>query len=117
MGINPQYIALYSNSIIGIINGILVPTLIALALIVFLWGVYNYFIYGADSDDKRKEGRTFVLYGVIGFVIIFSLWALVNILIGTLGLGVGQSPKPPTFGGGATGGTLHTKIFLPLSHH
>lgn len=102
MGINEAYIKGYSDSIIGVINVILVPTLIALAFIVFLWGVYNYFIYGADNEDKRKEGRTFVLYGVIGFVIIFSLWALVNILMGTLGLGPSKSPPPPTIGGSGT---------------
>lgn len=114
MGINAAYILGYSNSIIGIINSILVPTLIALAFIVFLWGVYNYFIYGADNDDKRKEGRTFVLYGVIGFVIIFSLWALVNILMGTLGLGPSKSPPPPTIGG-STGASSATPAASPIS--
>lgn len=119
MGINEAYIKGYSDSIIGVINVILVPTLIALAFIVFLWGVYNYFIYGADNEDKRKEGRTFVLYGVIGFVIIFSLWALVNILMGTLGLGPSKSPPPPTIGGSTSvpapvsGNPLGGSIFTP----
>ena len=88
-GINTSYLKGYSDSIIGIVNGILVPLLMAVALLVFLYGVFNYFILGADSDDKRKEGRTFILYGVIGFAVIVSVWGLVNILLSTLGLSAG----------------------------
>lgn len=107
MGINPQAIEGYASSIIYVINYMLVPALIALAFIVFLWGVYLYFIYGADNEEKRKEGRTFTLYGVIGMVIIFSLWGIVNIFMSTLGLFAGgNSPPPPTiFGGSGYAGT------------
>ena len=101
MGINIQYIKGYSDSVISVINGILVPMLIAVAFIVFLYGAYNYFILGADNEDKRKEGRTFALYGVIGFVIIFSLWGIVNIFMGTLNLSGRVAPAPPTIGTGS----------------
>lgn len=95
-GINPSYLQGYKTSIIGIINGMLVPVLIAIAFITFLWGVYKYFILGADSDTERATGRQFVLWGIIGFVVIASVWALVNIVSGTLGLQIGNTaPLPP----------------------
>ncbi len=97
-GINTSYLQGYESSIVGIINGILVPLLIAVAFIVFLWGVYNYFIAGAANPDKRQEGTQFVLYGVIGLVIIFSVWGLVQIFQGTLGLSAGTMPAYPTLG-------------------
>ena len=88
----------YSDAIIGLINGIAVPVLMAIAFIVFLWGVYRYFILGADNESERETGKQFVLWGIIGFVIILSVWGLVALVGSTLGLTPGGSaPKPPTF--------------------
>lgn len=96
-GLNPTYLQSYSDSIINVINGILVPALIAIAFITFLWGVYRYFILGAADETKREEGRSFILWGLIGFVVITSLWALVNIVATTFDLSPGgKPPKPPT---------------------
>lgn len=96
-GINDQYIKGYATSIVGIINGILVPLLTAVAFIVFLYGVFNYFIKGAADEDAHKTGRTFIIYGIIGFVVIFSVWGLVGIVTDTLSLPSGGThPTYPT---------------------
>ena len=76
------------------VNFVLVPILMAVAFIVFLWGVFNYFILGAANDEKRKEGRQFVLWGIIGFVIIMSIWGLVNIVKDTLVPSTAGSTRP-----------------------
>jgi hypothetical protein len=97
-GINMSAITGYSNGIIDVINKILVPILMAIAFIVFLWGVYKYFIYGADSDAERATGKQFVLWGVIGFAVIFSVWGLVNVVRSVFGMqGEISAPPPPTF--------------------
>lgn len=98
-GINVGAITPYSNGIMYVINVILVPILMAIAFIVFLWGVYKYFIYEAENESEKAEGRKFAMWGVIGFVIILSLWGIVNLLMGTLGLSVGSAPPFPTIGG------------------
>jgi hypothetical protein len=104
-GINTNAIKLYSNGIIDVINGIALPVLIAIAFIVFLWGVYKYFILGAANESEKGEGRTWVMWGVVGFVVIFSIWGLVNIVINTFGLQTGGNTiAPPTFNTGAGGG-------------
>jgi len=95
-GINIGVIKPYSDSIIGIINSILVPVLMAIAFITFLWGVFKYFIWGGENESEKAEGRKFAMWGIIGFVVILSLWGLVNILMGALGLSIGNNPKPPT---------------------
>ena len=114
MGINPTYIQGYASSITGIINTILVPTLISIAFIVFLWGIYTYFIAGADNEEKRKEGRTFSLYGIIGFVVLFSVWGIVNIFMGTLGLTSSNVPSFP-FIGNPSAGTTNSFTGTPLN--
>ena len=85
-----------TNGIISVINGILVPVLIAIAFITFLWGVYKYFILGATEEKSRTDGKQFVLWGIIGFVVILSVWALVTIVKDTFNL-TGANPTPPTF--------------------
>lgn len=98
-GINLNTIRPYSTGIVNFINGILVPVLMAVAFIVFLYGVYKYFILGAAEEKSRTEGRQFTLWGVIGFVVILSLWGLVNLVMGTFGLTIGGAPPPPTIWG------------------
>ncbi len=91
------YLNSYAKSILAIINGLLVPVLLAIAFIVFLWGVFKYFVWGADSDTELAKGREFVLWGVIGFVVILSVWGLVALLGATFGLRPGGgAPAFPT---------------------
>lgn len=100
--LNFTYITYYKESLVWIVNWILVPVLIAVAFIVFLYGAFKYFIWGAGDVKNRAEGQTVMLYGVIGFVIIFSLWGIVNIFTTTLNLTGSHSPTPPTIETGAS---------------
>lgn len=87
----------YSNSIINIIYFLFVPAVIAIAFITFLWGVYTYFILGADSETDREKGKQFILWGIIGFAVIISFWGLVYMASITLGLSPGGAPlQSPT---------------------
>jgi len=97
-GIDSTYIRGYADSIKNIINAFLVPALIALAFATFLWGIYKYFILGADNETERGKGKTFALYGIIGLVVIFSVWGIVSIFTTTLGFSSPNAPEPPTIG-------------------
>ena len=91
--------------IIDIINNVLVPVLFAVAFIVFLWGAFTTFILGAGGEETREKGKSLMLYGLIGFFVMVSIWGLVNILKNTANLGdtTGISGGLPTTSGG-TGG-------------
>ena len=69
---------------INIINNVFVPVLFAIAFIVFIWGAFNTFIIGANSDDVKDKGKNLMLYGLIGFFVMVSVWGLVNILTGSV---------------------------------
>jgi Type IV secretion system pilin len=79
------------GTVTGIINGILVPLLFAVAFLTFLWGIFEYFIAGGANEEKRKQGKSFILYGLIGFFIMMSVWGLVNVVVNTFGLGSGEN--------------------------
>ncbi len=69
---------------IGQLLNAVVPVLIALAVVWFVWGVISYMI--GNDEEAKKRGRDRVIYGIIGFAVIVALWGLVNILTNTFGL-------------------------------
>lgn len=81
-----QFVGRGSEGIIGVINTIVVPLITAFSFAVFIYGVVNYFFLNGDNDSKREEGRQFILWGVIGLAVIFSVWGFVSILLSTLGI-------------------------------
>ncbi len=87
------------DKFIGFIDQYLVPLIFALAFIVFLWGIFKYFFIGGGSDESRNEGKQFIMYSVIGFVIMLSLWGIVGIISNSLGIDKDTRPCLPTFGG------------------
>lgn len=74
------------TGIIGAISNYVVPVIFAFAFASFVWGVMNYFFIHGDDEKKREEGRQFVLWGILGMVVLFSVWGFVNILLSTLGI-------------------------------
>lgn len=85
-----------AGNIISIINNILVPLLFAVAFIVFLWGIFKAYILNAGDEAGREQGHKLVLWGIIGFVVMLSLWGLVNVVSGSFGLQNYTAPPPPT---------------------
>lgn len=93
-----QTITTIITSIITFINSTLVPLVFAVAFIVFLFGIFKYFIAGADNAEKRKTGAQFMMYSIIGFVAMMSVWGIVNVVKNTFGLSSNNRPCLPTFG-------------------
>lgn len=83
------------GDIFRIINDIIkiaVPLVIGLAVLVFLWGVLRYVI--TTDEDKKKEGKSLMLWGIVGIFVMVSIWGLVGILQNTFG--INDSTPPPT---------------------
>lgn len=62
-----------------------IPVLLALGVVYFVWGVVQYVI--ADAEEAKKAGRDRIIYGIIGFTIIIGVWGLVTLVINTFGIG------------------------------
>lgn len=56
-----------------------------IAFVVFIWGVSEY-IRGADNEKKRADGRQHMLWGIVGFLIMFGVFGLMQILTNTFGI-------------------------------
>lgn len=75
----------FFGKIIQFMNGTLVPLVFALAFLVFLWGMFKTFILGGGDEDKQSEGKQLMMYAIAGFVVMVSLWGIVNLLAGGFG--------------------------------
>ncbi|MFZ1987508.1 MAG: hypothetical protein WAV21_00520 [Minisyncoccia bacterium] len=83
--------------ILELINNVAIPLIFAGAFLLIVFGVFRYFIAGGADEEKRKEGRTFILYGIIGLAVMFSVWGLVNVLVNTFGFDSIGRPALPLF--------------------
>ena len=84
---------------VGRIIGLIVPIIGALLLIYFFWGIAQYISAGGD-DEKRTAARNMMIYAVIGMFVAFSIFGLVRLLAGTVGISesdIGSSEQLPTF--------------------
>lgn len=98
---NGAVLGAYTAGIVDFINSYLIPFIWAIAFIVFIWGVYTFFIAGGADEEKRNQGKQLVMWAVIGFVIMTSLWGIVNLFTNSFGFGGQNAPKPPTFNPGS----------------
>lgn len=68
--------------VVEIVNPIIL-LLAASAFVVFLWGVFE-FIAHAGDEGKRSEGKRAIFWGLIGLVIIFGAYGIINVALGTV---------------------------------
>ncbi len=85
--------AFLGKVVVQIINP-LILLLSAAAFVVFLWGVFEFVMHAGD-EPKRQEGRSAIMWGLIGLVIIFGAYGVINIALGTFNLGTIQKVLPP----------------------
>ena len=80
------------DQLIGLINTLLVPLLFAVAFIVFIYGIAKTYIFSHGDSEAVGEGHKLILWGLIGFFVMVSVWGLVNILTGTISFSNNAGP-------------------------
>jgi uncharacterized membrane protein YidH (DUF202 family) len=74
------------------INAI-IPIIIGLAVLVFLWGLLSYVV--SKDADRQKEARGVMIWGIIAIFVMVSVWGLVGILNQTIFGANGSSVQAP----------------------
>jgi succinate dehydrogenase/fumarate reductase cytochrome b subunit len=68
----------------------IIPFLIGLAVIVFIYGVLTLML--SEGGEKKEDGKKFMIWGIVGIFVMISVWGLVNILKETFNLD--NTPQP-----------------------
>lgn len=77
-------------NILDLINDILIPFLIAIGFLVFVWGMFQYFILGGANEESKQRGKSLAIYAVVAFVLIIIFWGLINLIVASTGLAIGE---------------------------
>jgi len=85
-----------ASLVIYLINTVLVPLLFAVAFIVFLYGIAKTYIFSHGEPGEVESGHKIILWGLVGFFVMVSVWGLVNIVSSTFGLAGTPPPATPT---------------------
>ena len=78
----------------GNILDTLIPILVVLGVVYFVWGVVTYVI--SSDEEAKKTGRNRMIYGIIGLVVIVAMWGLVGIVKRTFDLDQPTNISIPT---------------------
>ncbi|HUY62763.1 MAG TPA: hypothetical protein VMV50_03175 [Candidatus Paceibacterota bacterium] len=76
--------AFLSKVTVQIINP-LILLLAAGAFVAFLWGAFEFIRNGGD-EKKRADGQRAILWGIVGLVIIFGAYGIINVAMNTFNL-------------------------------
>lgn len=64
---------------------IVIPALLVIATLVFIWGVITY-ILAKGSEERKKQGYTLIIWGLVGLFVIVTMWGLVRVIGKTFGI-------------------------------
>ncbi len=83
------------DTVLRIINVYLIPIVIALAILSFLYGLFRLVTAGGD-EEQRKTAISTIIYGIIVLAVMFSVFALIRFVQGTFGVQQGNNPAGQT---------------------
>ncbi len=84
ININPgsQFTGLNSITIANIISAVIILILVVAALVFFfmlVWGGVRYILSGGDKS-QTEAARSQITAALIGLVIVFAAWAIINLV-------------------------------------
>ncbi|MCF7815467.1 MAG: pilin [Candidatus Pacebacteria bacterium] len=74
-------------NILKFLDGALIPFLLSIAFLIFVWNAARFFIFAGGSEEGHEKARSMTIWSISAFVIIISLWGIVNLLVSGLGFG------------------------------
>ena len=57
-------------------QNILIPSLFAVTLIPFIYGLFNYLVLGPGDENKKEAGRKQLLWANVGLVVAILVWVV-----------------------------------------
>jgi uncharacterized membrane protein YidH (DUF202 family) len=86
------------DSFIGNVDKLIINPLIVflfvLAVVYFLYGVFE-FISNQENEEAKTKGKNSMIWGVIGIVIMMGVFTILNMIMNTFNI-TGMNPQQGT---------------------
>jgi len=79
---------------VGDLVSLLIPIVIAIGLLFFIWGLVTY-IAASGDEAAKEEGKRKMIWGIIALFVIVAVWGLVALLGEVVGVGQGSTVTTP----------------------
>lgn len=83
----------FAGSILRVFNSAVIPVLIGLAIIYFIWGLVG-FVKSAGDAKAQEAGKGHMIWGLVALVVMVSIFGIINWLQSATGLGTGTVTLP-----------------------
>ncbi len=81
----------------NIIKYIIDPAMMVLftaGFLLFVYGIVEFMYDMAKGGSAGKQGKDHMLWGVLGMVVMSSVWGIIALIDNTFGLGLGDYRNP-----------------------
>lgn len=75
---------------IGDLVSTALPIVVAIALLVFFWGLVK-FIFAQGNEEAKADAKKIMLWGLIALFVMVSVWGLVEFIGNALGIDQGDA--------------------------
>ncbi|OGG85709.1 hypothetical protein A2392_02825 [Candidatus Kaiserbacteria bacterium RIFOXYB1_FULL_46_14] len=75
------------SELVGLFIGILTPVIsliFAITLLIIVWKLIDAWIINPGDTKKLDEGRQYAIWGIIGLVVMSTIWAIVRMIQSSL---------------------------------
>src|SRR3989344_4909300 len=79
---------------VGDVLNLLVPVLIALAMVVFFIGLVRY-VWGSSGEEAKASAKNIMIAGLVALFVMVSVWGIVRLAQNALGIGPDQISNTP----------------------
>lgn len=67
-------------------NEVIIPFIIGIGFLAFVWGMFQYFIAGGANEESKEKGKSLMINATLGFVFIIIFFGIVNLITTSIGL-------------------------------
>ncbi len=89
----PEPVQTFMGKVMSEILNPIMGLIFAAALVYFLYGLMV-FIFGAGEQAKRAEGKQHMLWGLVGMLIMVSVFSIIKLALNTFGVADSDIPAP-----------------------
>ena len=87
----------FLNRVNDLILNPLILLAFALSFVYFIYGVIKFLSTDAGTKSStREEARSSILWGIVGMVIMFSVYGIIKFILATFGISASDIPSTAT---------------------